>query len=93
MMAWDMTFAELGSFFGEGFLQVFGSPILIGLFLTMVIFWWTKDLKITIQTMLLTGTIGLITLSSSGYLPAWVGFLTLVVVATFAGVVVMTWLT
>ena len=93
MMAWDMSFAELGSFFGDGFMQIFGTPILIGLFFVGVMFYWTKDLKLTIQTMFVVSTVGLITLSASGYLPSWVGFITLVVVATFAGVAVMTWLT
>lgn len=91
-MAWDMTFAELGNFLGTGFLQIFGAPILIGIFLVGMLFWWTKDLKLTLQSMLLVGVIGLITLSASGYLPSWVLFITLVVVASFAAVVVATWL-
>ncbi|RLI71481.1 hypothetical protein DRO91_05595 [Candidatus Heimdallarchaeota archaeon] len=91
-MAWDITWAEITRFVGNGFLQIFGTPILIGFFLMIAIFWWTKDIKIVIQSMFVMMAVGIILLVNAGYLPGWLLFITLIIVATLVGVVVMTWL-
>ena len=88
-MAWDITFAELGTFFGNGFIQIFGTPILIGFFLLLVVFWWTRDIQKTMLSMSLLSSVGIIFLSKAGYLPAWMSFIVLVLVASLAGVVVI----
>jgi len=93
MMAWDITFAEFGTFFGNGFLQIFGNPFLIGAFIVGMVFWWTKDVAATISSMFFLFAIGLLMLVNAGYLPSWMAFITLITVATLAGVVVMTRLT
>lgn len=86
-MTWTFTFNELFNTIGQGFLNLFGSPTILGVFVLGIFIWYSVIFGLSAMSMLVLGVSGLLVLSFSGVIKSWVGYTVLIVVGTYVGLI------
>lgn len=87
-MVWTLTFNEIFGTIGQGFLNLFGDPVILGVFILGVFVWYSVIYGLSILAMVVLAITGLLTLSFSGVIPQWIGYTTLIIVGTYTGLMV-----